>query len=221
MNKMTRLLVAAIVTMSLVVAAPALAATDLNLGGGYPLFGTHSEDKSHSHLDGGFLIYGSVDKEHNSWLSYGLMYNYTHMDIGIDHEKTTVKYNDTPWDCQEGRACAMEGTDYMPVTAEITTERWTEHDSIGIHVLGPYAKPFYRLGKRVKLFATLGAGGMYVDGRIYGNEIGAAGFASAGITVDLYEDFGITGQYLAVHGLTGNVSDMNYEAVVTSLKYSF
>jgi hypothetical protein len=216
---MTRLFVAAIVTMSLVIVSPALA-TDVNLGGGYPLYDTHSESRDNSHLDGGFLIYGSVDKEYNKWLSYGLMYNYTHMDIGIDHEETEIKYSEW-FDCKEGRFCPAEGDDYLPIRAEVTTRRWTENDHVGIHVLGPYAKPFYKLGKRVKLFATLGAGGMYVDGPVYGDELGVAGFASAGLSVDLYKGFGITGQYLIVDGLTGNVSDMGYQAPVFSLMYSF
>ena len=67
----------------------------------------------------------------------------------------------------------------------------------------------------------VGAGLMYVDGKIYGNELGGAGFASAGLSVDIYKNFGIAGQMLYVKGYTKHVDDVDYYAPVLSLNYRF
>ena len=217
MKKMTKLLVAAIVTMSLMLAIPAFAA-DLHLGGGYPLFGTHTKD-SDTHFDGGYLIYGAVDREHNKWLSFGLMYNYTNIKMGIEETKTEWKYD--KYECPRGYECPAEGNDYLPIRAWPETTTTTSHTNLDVHVFGPYAKPFYKLTDRVKLFGMAGGGLMYVDGPVYGDELGAAGFASAGVTFDIYKNFGASAQMLYVHGFTDNVQDVRYYAPVVSLKFEF
>ena len=215
MKSMTRLLVAAIVIMSLALVVPAFAA-DLHLGGGYPLWGTHTNDDT-NHFDGGYLIYGAVDKEAKSWLSYGLMYNYARVKMGTETETTHKKEFD---ECYDREECYYLTNGFQEVELTYTTTR-TSHSHLGVHVLGPYAKPFYKLTNKIKLFAMVGGGLMYVDGQIYGNELGAAGFASAGVTFDIYKNFGISGQMLYVQGFTSHVDEVTYYAPVLSFKYSF
>ena len=230
MRKMTRLLVAAIVTMSLVVAAPALA-VELNLGFGHPLYGTHTKD-SDNHFDGQWLIFGSVDKEIEresglNWLSYGMMYNYARIEVGIEEETIHKK---KPEDI-----CARPDFECRPIYDEfqevpVDNPNWddytyatshTVHTDMHVHVLGPYHKPFFKLSKRTKMFITGGAGIMYVDGAVHGDALGLAGFASAGASFDITENFGLTGQMLYVRGLTDNINQVGYYAPVLSLKYSF
>jgi hypothetical protein len=209
--------------MSLVLAVPAFATTEINLGAGHPLWGTHTNDDT-NHFDGGWLVFASIDKqvEARKWLRYGLMYNYTRIKVGIEEETTETTVDEGCWDGDYQYEC------YRPTTlngynghVEATTTVETSHDWLSIHVLGPYAKPTFQVTKSLKLFAMIGAGLMYVDGQIYGDELGAAGFASAGVTYDIYKNFGITGQMLYVQGFTSHVDEIKYYAPVLSFKYSF
>jgi len=230
--RMSRLLVAAIVVMSMVFVVPAFAAdtkapdTEINFGGGHPLWGTHT-DNDNNHFDGmdSWLGFASIDKKKkdSKWLKYGLMYNYTRIKMGVE-ETTTHKR----WDidkCQGGREDCFPIYDTNvpidnpgPYTYTTTSE---SHDWLSVHVLGPYAKPYWQISKKVSVFGMVGFGLMYVDGKIYGDEFGGAGFASAGLSVDIYKNFGIAGQMLFVKGYTKHVEDIDYYAPVLSLNYRF
>jgi len=218
--KMSRLLVAAIVVMSMVFVMPAFAAdTEINIGGGHPLWGTHT-DNDNTHFDGmdSWLGFASIDKnkKDSKWLKYGLMYNYTRIKMGVDTKETKWEYEKYD-ECYE---CLYAQSD-RPIQAWSTTTTSTDNYWLSVHVLGPYAKPYFKIGKRVSVFAMVGAGLMYVDGKIYGNELGGAGFASAGLSVDIYKNFGIAGQMLYVKGYTKHVDDVDYYAPVLSLNYRF
>ena len=68
--KMSRLLVAAIVVMTMALSVPTIAAetkvadTEINLGGGHPLWSTHTNDDN-NHFDGddSWLGFASIDKK--------------------------------------------------------------------------------------------------------------------------------------------------------------
>lgn len=236
MSKMTRLLVAAVVVMAMALAVPAFATetkvadTEINLGGGYPLWDTHTDDDSTS-FNGGYLIYGSVDKvkKDSKWLSYGLMYNYTRMELEV--RKTTTSdggkfercRGDICWDEPKPQEviCLSCDDDDFPIWNPETTTTSTNRSWLNVHVLGPYVKPFYKITDNVKVFGMIGFGAMYVDGAVYGDEFGGAGFASAGLSVDIYKNFGIAGQLLYVKGATSNVDDIDYMAPVVSFNYKF
>lgn len=230
MRKMTRLLVATIVMMSMVFVVPVFAAdtkapdTEINFGGGHPLWGTHTDD-THNHFDGGWLIFASIDKkiEARKWLSYGLMYNYTRIKVGVEETTTETTISDCydgdyQYECFVDRPAITNG--YVWQIEETTTTK-INHDWLQVHVLGPYAKPTWQITKRLKAFTMVGAGLMYVDGTIYGDELGGAGFVSAGLSVDIYKNFGIAGQMLYVKGFTKHVEDIDYYAPVLSLNYRF
>lgn len=218
---MKRLLTVIVAVICLSFAMPAVAA-ELNLGGGTPLWDTHTDDDT-TGLDGGYLIYASIDrvKKDSKWLSYGLMYNYTRMEL--KWEKTSTEEY---WDI---RKCDQFREDCYPIYdtgAPVdypgpTTVTTTTHyeDWLNVHVLGPYVKPFYKIGDRVKLFGMIGVGGMYVDGAIYGDEFGPAGFASAGLSLDITEHLGMGAQILYVKGYTNHVDDIDYLAPVATLSY--
>jgi opacity protein-like surface antigen len=216
---MSRLLVAAIVVMSMVFVMPAFSAdTEINIGGGHPLWGTHTDNDDNG-FDGGdsWLFFASVDKKKkdSKWLSYGLMYNYTRVKMNVYKEETKWRYEKYDTDFRE-----CDG-DCQPIPNPSITTTSTDNYWLSVHVLGPYAKPHFKIGNRVSVFGTVGAGLMYVDGKIYGDEFGGAGFASAGLSVDIYKNFGIAGQMLYVKGFTKHVEDIDYYAPVLSLNYRF
>ena len=224
--KTIRLLVAVVLVMSMVFVMPAFAAdTEINLGGGHPLWGTHT-DNDNTHFDGmdSWLGFASIDKKKkdSKWLSYGLMYNYTRIKMGVDTKETKWRYEkyDECDGCLIDDRPIPSGND-KPITAWSTTTTSTDNYWLSVHVLGPYAKPFWQISKDLKAFATLGIGLMYVDGPIYGDELGGAGFASAGLTYDIYKNFGVSAQMLYVKGYTKHVEDVDYYAPVFTLKYSF
>jgi hypothetical protein len=236
MRKMTRLLVATIVMMSMMFVTPVFAAetkvadTEIDLGMGHPLWGTHT-DNDNNHFDGGdsWLGFASIDKkvEDSKWLSYGLMYNIARVKMGVE-KTTTHKGNnwDRCWGDGDKVIClplptAYDIGDEFPIYNPEYTTTSESHSWLTVHVLGPYAKPHYNVTKRIKLFAMVGVGLMYVDGKIYGDEFGAAGFASAGVSLDVYKNFGISGQMLYVKGATSHVDDVDYYAPVISLNYKF
>ena len=203
---------------------------ELNLGGGTPLWGTHTDD-THNHFDGGWLIYASIDKqvEARKWLSYGLMYNYTRIKVGVEDintETTEVDGCDDYWSttdvwnpCRDDEGPAV--TNGVGLQTETTTTTKTNHTWLQVHVLGPYAKPTWQITKRLKAFTMVGAGLMYVDGTIYGDELGGAGFASAGLGFNLTEHLGLSAQMLYVKGFTKHVEDIDYYAPVATLSYSW
>ncbi len=216
----------AIVTLLvMLLAVPAMGA-ELNLGGGTPLWGTHTDD-THNHFDGGWLIYASIDKkvEARKWLRYGLMYNYTRIKVGIEDINTeTTEIDDEcyPYNgyTSNNGGCNPEVNTFVPRT-ETTTTMKTNHDWLQVHVLGPYAKPTWQMTKRLKAFTMIGAGLMYVDGAIYGDELGAAGFASAGLGYSITKHLGLSAQMLYVQGFTKHVEDIKYYAPVATLSYSW
>ena len=222
--KMSRLLVAAIVVITMALSVPTIAAetktadTEINLGGGTPLWGTHTDDDSNG-LDGGWLFFASIDKkvETKKWLSYGLMYNYTRIKLKEYEESTMSKQYDREWRSTSDVDCLS--CDDFPVYNTTTTK--TKHDWLQVHVLGPYAKPTWQMTKRIEAFAMVGMGVMYVDGPIYGDEFGGAGFASVGLGLDITERFGLGAQVLYVKGATSHVDDIDYLAPVLTLKFSF
>jgi hypothetical protein len=187
---------------------------ELNLGGGTPLWDTHTDDKG-TGLDGGWLIFASIDKktEAKPWLRYGLMYNYTRIKLKVYEE--TTKYQkwereyDTSLDCLK----CEPGLQFE------TTTTSTDHDWLQVHVLGPYAKPTWQMTKRLKSFVTVGAGLMYVDGPIYGDEFGGAGFASVGLGLDITKHLGLGAQVLYVKGYTSHVDDIDYLAPVATISF--
>jgi len=224
--KMSRLLVAAIVAMLMALSVPTIAAekakapdTEINLGAGHPLWGTHTDNDDNG-FDGGdsWLGFASIDKKKKDsrWLSYGLMYNYTRVKMNVYKEETKWEYKKY----DECRECLYTQGD-MPIQAWSTTTTSTDNYWLSVHVLGPYAKPYWQISKRVSVFGMVGFGLMYVDGKIYGDEFGGAGFASAGLSVDIYKNFGIAGQMLYVKGATSHVDDVDYYAPVLSLNYRF
>lgn len=193
---------------------PAMSA-EINLGGGTPLWDTHTDDES-TGLDGGYLFYVSVDKvkKDSKWLSYGLMYNYTRMEV--KWEKTTTEYDSYKYERPTSEVTCFEcDNGYLFETT--TTTRYK--DWLNIHVLGPYVKPFYKIGDHVKFFGMIGMGGMYVDGAIYGDEFGPAGFASAGLSLDITKHLGMGAQILYVKGYTNHVDDIDYLAPVATISY--
>jgi hypothetical protein len=196
-----------------------VADTEINLGAGHPLWGTHTDNDDNG-FDGGdsWLGFASIDKKKkdSKWLSYGLMYNYTRVKMNVYKEETKWKYEKYDG-CGE---CLYTQGD-RPIQVWSTTTTSTDNYWLSVHVLGPYAKPYYNVTKRIKLFAMVGVGLMYVDGKIYGDEFGAAGFASAGVSLDVYKNFGISGQMLYVKGATSHVDDVDYYAPVISLNYKF
>ena len=221
-----KVLLLGIIAICLLFSTPVVA-TEINLGGGYPLWDTHTDDNSTS-FNGGYLIYGSVDKvkQDSKWLSYGLMYNYTRMEL--EARKTTTHQDDS-WDrCTKGRECppppqvdeviCLTCDDFPIYNPEYTTTT-TQRSWLSVHVLGPYVKPFYKISDRVKVFGMIGMGAMYVDGVIYGDEFGGAGFASAGLSLDITEHLGMGAQILYVKGATSNVNDIDYIAPVATLSY--
>lgn len=230
--RMSKLLVAAIVVISMALSVPTIAAetkvadTEINLGGGYPLWDTHTDDDNTS-FNGGYLIYGSVDKvkKDSKWLSYGLMYNYTRMELEV---RKTTTHEGGKWDrCRDREICPPPppihygDTTELPIWNPEYTTTSTDRSWLNVHVLGPYVKPFYKISDRVKVFGMIGMGAMYVDGAVYGDEFGGAGFASAGLSVDIYKNFGIAGQLLYVKGVTSHVDDIDYMAPVVSFNYKF
>ena len=224
--KMSKLFVAAVLAVLLALPVSALAA-EVNLGGGTPLWDTHTDDDN-THFDGGWLIFASIDRptEAKPWLSYGLMYNYTRIKVGVEDIKTETGQTqiDPPDLCFDSYdECGPRPTTLNGFNGhvETTTTIKTNHDWLQIHVLGPYAKPTWQMTKRLKAFTMVGAGLMYVDGPIYGDEFGGAGFASAGLTFDLYKNVGLTGQLLYVKGFTSHVDDVDYLAPVVSFKFEF
>ncbi len=212
MRMSKKLLSLAIITICFLLSTPVIAA-EINLGGGYPLWDTHTDDDNTS-LDGGYLIYASVDKvkKDSKWLSYGLMYNYTR--IEVEWEKTTTEYDFYKYN---GIQECDRGCNDWPIFETTTTTRYK--DWLNVHVLGPYVKPFYKVTDRVKLFGMIGMGGMYVDGAIYGDELGAAGFVSAGLSLDITKHLGMGAQILYVKGYTSHVNDIDYLAPVATLSY--
>jgi len=228
--KMSKLLVAAIVVMVMALTVPAFAAetkvadTEINLGGGYPLWDTHT-DADDTSFNGGYLIYGSIDKvkKDSKWLSYGLMYNYTRMELEVRKTTTNDGGKVIDW-CRDRDECYDEIATNdipLPIWNPETTTTTTNRSWLNVHVLGPYVKPFYKITDSVKVFGMIGFGAMYVDGVVYGDEFGGAGFASAGLSVDIYKNFGIAGQLLYVKGATSNVDDIDYMAPVVSFNYKF
>ncbi len=214
MRMSKKLLSLAIIAICFLLSTPVTAA-EINLGGGYPLWGTHTDDDNTT-LNGGYLIYASVDKvkKDSKWLSYGLMYNYTRMELEV--RKTTTLYDSYKYERPTSEVtCSQCDNGYL---FETTTTR-TDRSWLNVHVLGPYVKPFYKVTDRVKFFGMIGMGGMYVDGVIYGDELGAAGFASAGLSLDITKHLGIGAQVLYVKGYTSHVDDIDYFAPVATLSY--
>lgn len=212
---MKRFLIAIIAAVCLTLTMPAIGA-ELNLGGGTPLWDTHTDDDNTS-LDGGWLFFASVDRPTKAkpWLSYGLMYNYAR--IEIQARETTTKWEYKKWDECDG--CLSTQNDIRPIEAWSTTTTTHTNDWLDVHVLGPYVKPTWQMSKHFKAFAMVGAGAMYVDGLIYGDEFGAAGFASAGLGVDITEHLGLGAQLLYVKGATSHVDDIDYLAPVATISY--
>lgn len=214
------LAIVAFLAMLLVIPAISTGA-ELNLGGGTPLWGTHTDDDQ-NHFDGGWLIYASIDKkvEARKWLRYGLMYNYTRIKVGVEDINTETGQTqiDPPDICYNGECPTALNGIYEPQT---TTTIKTNHDWLQVHVLGPYAKPTWQITKRLKAFTMIGAGLMYVDGTIYGDELGSAGFASVGLGLNLTEHLGLSAQMLYVKGFTKHVEDIDYYAPVATLSYSW
>lgn len=213
-----RLTLLVIAVLCLLLSTPVTAA-EINLGGGYPLWDTHTDNNDTS-FNGGYLIYGSIDKvkKGSTWLSYGLMYNYTRMELEV-RETTTHKGGryDREWPPTSEVIC-LSCDDFPIYNPEYTTTS-TDRSWLNIHVLGPYVKPFYKLTDRVKVFGMIGMGAMYVDGVIYGDELGGAGFASAGLGLDITEHLGLGAQVLYVKGATSNVDDIDYIAPVATISY--
>jgi len=210
-----KLMIGIIAVICLAISTPVVA-TEINLGGGYPLWDTHT-DNNNTSFNGGYLIYGSVDKvkKDSTWLSYGLMYNYTRIELEV--KKTTTHKGGRDWcDYRKDEMC---WTDDMPIWNPEYTTTSTQRSWLNVHVLGPYVKPFYKLTDRVKVFGMIGMGAMYVDGIIYGDEFGGAGFASAGLSVDITEHLGMGAQVLYVKGATSNVDDIDYIAPVATISY--
>jgi opacity protein-like surface antigen len=235
---MKKLLVAAMVLAFMVTALPVMAAEtaapakepvakekgiEINIGGGHPLYGTHTNDGT-THFDGAdsWLFFASIDKETKKYLSFGLMYNYTRIRMGVETE-AEVERDDRCWDgdyyyCGESPTTLVTNNFYQP---QVETSISTDYYWLNVHVLGPYVKPHFDITKWLEVFGMAGAGAMYVDGKIYGDEMGAAYFMSAGLTVELYKGLGLSGQYLYVDGFTHDVDDINYQAVVGTLMYRF
>jgi hypothetical protein len=178
-----RLFIGIIIAVCLSLSIPVVAA-EFNLGGGYPLWGTHTDDDN-NHFDGGWIGFASIDKrvEARKWLRYGLMYNYARIKMGVEET-----YLET-------------------------------HEWLTIHVLGPYAKPTWQMTERLKAFVTIGAGAMYVDGPIYGDELGIAGSVSAGFGLDITKHLGLSAQMLYVQGYTKHVEDIDYMVPVVTISY--
>lgn len=216
-----KVLLLGIIAICLLFSTPVVA-TEVNLGGGYPLWDTHT-DNNNTSFNGGYLIYGSVDKvkKDSKWLSYGLMYNYTRMELEVNKTTTHEDNKFTDW-CRDIDKCWDEvyTNDYpVPVDNPTYTTTSTSRSWLNIHVLGPYVKPFYKLTDRVKVFGMIGMGAMYVDGVIYGDELGGAGFASAGLSLDITKHLGMGAQVLYVKGATSNVDDIDYIAPVATISY--
>ena len=207
-----RLFIGIITAICLLLSVPVVAA-ELNLGGGTPLWDTHTDDDD-TGFDGGWLFFASVDKpvKAKPWLSYGLMYNYTRIEMHVD--KTTTEWHYEKYFNGCNRECGEP-----PLIAWSTTTTTHVSNWLDVHVLGPYVKPSYKIGDRVKLFGMIGMGGMYVDGAIYGDEFGPAGFASAGLSVDITKHLGMGAQILYVKGYTNHVDDIDYLAPVATISY--
>lgn len=225
MRMSKKLLSLAIITICFLLSTPAISA-ELNLGGGTPLWGTHTDDDT-NHFDGGWLIFASIDRkvEARKWLSYGLMYNYTRIRIGVEDINTETTKIDECYDYHNTSNGDYNGCYYLEVNngyngrAEVVTTTKTGHEWLSIHVLGPYAKPTWQMTKRLKAFTMIGGGLMYVDGKIYGDELGGAGFVSAGLGLDITEHLGIAAQMLYVQGFTSHVNDIKYYAPVATISY--
>ena len=205
-----RLTFLVIAGLCLLLSTPVVAA-EINLGGGYPLWDTHTDDDDTS-FNGGYLIYASIDKvkKDSTWMSYGLMYNYTRMEL--EARKTTTHESRYP--------CAWRGVTGDKEICISNPEQTTTYRSwLSVHVLGPYVKPFYKISDHVKIFGMIGMGAMYVDGAIYGDEFGPAGFASAGLNIDITEHLGMGAQILYVKGATNHVDQIDYFAPVATLSY--
>jgi opacity protein-like surface antigen len=232
---MKKLLVAAMALVFLAVTLPAVAADtpatakepvvkekgiEINIGGGHPLYGTHTNDGT-THFDGAdsWLFFASIDKEAKKYLSFGLMYNYTRIKMGVETETETEKECDYyREECYYFEQPTALTADWQP---QVETSISTDHYWLNVHLLGPYVKPHYNITSWLQAFGMAGAGMMYVDGKIYGDEFGAAYFASAGLSVELYKGLGLAGQYLYVDGFTNAVDDINYQAVVGTIMYRF
>jgi len=209
-----RLAIGIIAVICLALSVPAVA-TEINLGGGAPLWDTHSDDEN-TNLDGKWLFFASIDKATKAkpWLSYGLMYNYARIDIKVT--ETETKYNYRKW--EECYDCPTVQND-VPIWNPSVTTTTTIKDELGVHVLGPYVKPTWQMSKHFKSFAMIGVGGMYIDGIYYGDEFGGAGFASVGFGVDITEHLGLNAQMLYVKGFTDHVDEIDYLAPVATISY--
>ena len=217
-----RLTFLVIAGLCLLLSTPVVAA-EINLGGGYPLWDTHTDNDDTS-FNGGYLIYASIDKvkKDSKWLSYGLMYNYTRMELEVrkttTHEDKVIDWCRQSDDCWDG---VYTNHSVYPVIVDnpTYTTTTTYRSWLSVHVLGPYVKPFYKISDHVKVFGMIGMGAMYVDGAIYGDEFGPAGFASAGLSLDITEHLGMGAQVLYVKGYSNHVDDIDYLAPVATLSY--
>ena len=162
MNRMTKLLVAALALVSPV------SADEFGFGGSY--VDGHSDTGDYGINNEGSQSFGGVlhyEKDKDWQKTFGKN------EIGVDpgmayiylrwtknHNKERTKWRYEKYDeCDE---CLYVQSD-RPIQASFTTEEYQVSETVNSHILGMYLKPYIEFNKKVRLFALAGPGLEFAD----------------------------------------------------------
>jgi hypothetical protein len=164
MRKMTRLLVVAIVIMSMALAMPAMAD---EFGGGPAYIDGHSDDSTYGvnnqgKQSFGFGLHYDKDlgwvKEYNGGtkigIDPGMFYIYARWTKNHNKERTVKE----EWDYCKDDVCRPIPLydDFQQYPTRTRTEEYQVNETINSHILGMYFKPYVELYSKVRFFALAG-----------------------------------------------------------------